>query len=68
MRFWAIIFVLVTLWLAFFKVEDPVGEDDPDMDVKKVYKVMWSIVQLKSGSTVHNSRFTIHATPALFSR
>ncbi|RSH94847.1 hypothetical protein EHS25_004653 [Saitozyma podzolica] len=48
MRFWAIIFVLVTLWLAFFKVEDPVGEDDPDMDVKKVYKVMWSIVQLKN--------------------
>jgi hypothetical protein len=48
MRFWAVLFILVTLWLALFKVEDPVSEDDPDMDVRKVYKVMWSIVQLKS--------------------
>lgn len=30
------------------KKEDPTSEDDPDMDVKKVYKVMWSIVRLKS--------------------
>jgi PAT family acetyl-CoA transporter-like MFS transporter 1 len=49
MRFWAGIYAVVTLWLAFGKTEDPVSEDDPDMDVKKVYKVMWSIVRLKSG-------------------
>jgi hypothetical protein len=41
-------FLLVTAWLAFIKKEDAVSEDDPDMDVKKVYKVMWSIVRLKS--------------------
>lgn len=48
MRFWALMFFAVTLWLALVKKEDPAAEDDPDMDVKKVYKVMWSIVRLKS--------------------
>ena len=48
MRFWAVVFALVTFCLAMYKTEDPVSEDDPDMDVKKVYKVMWSIVKLKS--------------------
>jgi PAT family acetyl-CoA transporter-like MFS transporter 1 len=48
MRFWAFVFAAVTFCLAMYKTEDPVSEDDPDMDVKKVYKVMWSIVQLKS--------------------
>lgn len=43
-------FLAVTAWLAFVKKEDAVSEDDPDMDVKKVYKVMWSIVRLKSES------------------
>ena len=42
------VFLLVTAWLAFVKKEDAVSEDDPDMDVKKVYKVMWSIIRLKS--------------------
>ena len=41
----------VTAWLAFVKKEDVVSEDDPDMDVRKVYKVMWSIVRLKSEPT-----------------
>lgn len=50
-RFWGVVFVVVTVGLAVFKKEDPVSEDDPDMDVKKVYKVMWSIVQLKSESS-----------------
>ncbi|WVQ77305.1 hypothetical protein IAR50_006989 [Cryptococcus sp. DSM 104548] len=48
LRFWAVVFIVVTIGLALFKTEDPVSEDDPDMDVKKVYKVMWSIVQLKN--------------------
>ena len=48
MRFWALVFGGVTLALALYKQEDPVSEDDPDMDVKKVYRVMWSIVRLKS--------------------
>ncbi|OCF44069.1 hypothetical protein I317_02022 [Kwoniella heveanensis CBS 569] len=48
LRFWAVVFILVTVWLALYKTEDPPSEDDPDMDVKKVYKVMWSIVRLKN--------------------
>nr|XP_019014711.1 uncharacterized protein I206_00797 [Kwoniella pini CBS 10737]OCF53492.1 hypothetical protein I206_00797 [Kwoniella pini CBS 10737] len=48
LRFWAVVFVLVTVLLAVYKTEDPPAEDDPDMDVKKVYKVMWSIVKLKN--------------------
>jgi len=50
LRFWALIFLVVTAWLAFVKKEDAVSENDPDMDVKKVYKVMWSIIRLKSMS------------------
>ncbi|XAO27293.1 hypothetical protein I312_106138 [Cryptococcus bacillisporus CA1280] len=51
MRFWAVVFVGVTVGLAILKKEDPPSEDDPDMDVKKVYKVMWSIVRLKNIQT-----------------
>ncbi|AFR98778.2 transporter protein [Cryptococcus neoformans C23] len=51
MRFWAVVFVGVTVGLAVLKKEDPPSEDDPDMDVKKVYKVMWSIVRLKNIQT-----------------
>lgn len=50
LRFWALVFLVVTAWLAFVKKEDAVSENDPDMDVKKVYKVMWSIIRLKSMS------------------
>ncbi|KAI5455406.1 hypothetical protein NCC49_000219 [Naganishia albida] len=48
LKFWAGIFFVFTLWLVLAKKEDPTSEDDPDMDVKKVYKVMWSIVRLKN--------------------
>ncbi|ORY21433.1 acetyl-coenzyme A transporter 1-domain-containing protein [Naematelia encephala] len=48
LRFWAVVFILATVLLALFKTEDPVSEDDPDMDVRQVYKVMWSIVRLKN--------------------
>jgi len=51
LRFWSLIFLVVTAWLAFVKKEDAVSENDPDMDVKKVYKVMWSIIRLKSKSS-----------------
>lgn len=47
MHMWAVVYWVFTIWLAVAKKEDPVSEDDPDMDVKKVYRVMWSIVQLK---------------------
>jgi PAT family acetyl-CoA transporter-like MFS transporter 1 len=48
LKFWAGVFFVFTIWLVLAKKEDPTSEDDPDMDVKKVYKVMWSIVRLKS--------------------
>lgn len=48
MKFWAGVFFAFTIWLVLAKTEDPTSDDDPDMDVKKVYKVMWSIVRLKS--------------------
>lgn len=51
MKFWAVVFVGVTVGMAVLKKEDPPSEDDPDMDVKKVYKVMWSIVRLKNIQT-----------------
>jgi len=47
LRFWAILCYCVTIWLVFFKREDPVPSDDPDLDVGKVYKIMWNIVKLK---------------------
>lgn len=50
MRFWGCMYLVVTFWLVFFKKEDGVNTDDPDLDVKKVYKIMWSIVRLKSAS------------------
>jgi hypothetical protein len=48
LKFWAGVFFVFTIWLVLAKKEDPTSDDDPDMDVKKVYKVMWSIVRLKS--------------------
>lgn len=50
MKFWGLVYIVVTIWLVFFKTEDPVSVTDPDLDVKKVYRVMWSIVSLKSES------------------
>ncbi|KAJ9123238.1 hypothetical protein QFC22_001434 [Naganishia vaughanmartiniae] len=48
LKFWAGVFVAFTIWLILGKKEDATSENDPDMDVKKVYKVMWSIVRLKN--------------------
>ncbi|CDZ96556.1 Acetyl-CoA transporter [Phaffia rhodozyma] len=47
LKFWSLIYFAVTVWLFKFQKEDPVSDDDPDMDIKKVYKVMYSIVKLK---------------------
>ncbi|KAL7420105.1 hypothetical protein Q5752_005070 [Cryptotrichosporon argae] len=48
LRFWAVVYIFVTVGLIFLKKEDPVSDNDPDLDVAKVYKVMWSIVRLKN--------------------
>lgn len=47
MRFSSIGFLVVTAYLAFFQTEDPVAADEPDMDLKSVYSIMWDICQLK---------------------
>ncbi|GHJ85998.1 hypothetical protein NliqN6_2400 [Naganishia liquefaciens] len=48
LRFWAGVFFVFSMWLMIGKTEEPTSEDDPDMDVRKVYSVMWSIVRLKN--------------------
>ncbi|KEI42937.1 uncharacterized protein L969DRAFT_84827 [Mixia osmundae IAM 14324] len=48
LKFWAFGFFAVTAYLAFIQKEDPVAADDPDMDTKKVYKIMYSICKLKN--------------------
>lgn len=50
MRFWGGVYLVVTACLVYFKQEDDVNHDDPDLDVAKVYRIMWSIVRLKSTS------------------
>ncbi|EPQ28700.1 uncharacterized protein PFL1_04003 [Pseudozyma flocculosa PF-1] len=56
LRFWAFGFVAVTLWLLLFKREDDEGhggdgdaadDDNPEMDVRKVYSIMYRIVRLR---------------------
>lgn len=58
LKFWAGVFVAFTIWLVLGKKEDATSENDPDMDVKKVYKVMWSIVRLKSAYHEDQSSYT----------
>ncbi|BEI79781.1 hypothetical protein CcaverHIS002_0103100 [Cutaneotrichosporon cavernicola] len=48
MRFWGGVYIVVTAWLIYFKKEDDVNHDEPDLDVAKVYRIMWSIVGLKN--------------------
>ncbi|GAA5904324.1 hypothetical protein JCM8208_006836 [Rhodotorula glutinis] len=48
LHFWAVAFIVVTAYLAFFQPEDAVtAEDEDDMDLKKVYSIMREICQLK---------------------
>ncbi|GJN94340.1 hypothetical protein Rhopal_007414-T1 [Rhodotorula paludigena] len=48
LHFWAVAFIVVTGYLAFFQTEDPVkAGDDEDMDLKKVYSIMRDICKLK---------------------
>ncbi|GAA5998892.1 uncharacterized protein JCM10292_005777 [Rhodotorula paludigena] len=48
LHFWAVAFIVVTGYLAFFQTEDPVkAGDDEDMDLKKVYSIMRDICKLR---------------------
>ncbi|PWN50861.1 hypothetical protein IE53DRAFT_386828 [Violaceomyces palustris] len=47
LRFWSLAFFAVTAWLLLAKKEDEEPTDQPDMDVKKVYSILWKICQLK---------------------
>lgn len=44
LKFWAVVFVLVTAYLSFFQPEDThVNPDEPDMDIRRVYSIMMTI-------------------------
>ncbi|GAA5907279.1 uncharacterized protein JCM6883_001156 [Sporobolomyces salmoneus] len=48
LHFWAVAFIVVTAYLAYFQPEDPVvATDDEDMDLKRVYSIMKEICKLK---------------------
>ncbi|KAF8760909.1 Acetyl-coenzyme A transporter 1 [Rhizoctonia solani] len=47
LQFWGFACYAVTLGLLIFKKEDPVAADDPDLNLKKVYEIMWNICKLK---------------------
>ncbi|UZJ56758.1 hypothetical protein CBS101457_006078 [Exobasidium rhododendri] len=44
-------YIIVTLWLLFFKMEDEEVSDNADMDLKSVYAVMMRICRLKHVQT-----------------
>lgn len=48
MGFWSAMCITVTLILLLFKKEDPVPSDDPDLNLKKVYGIMWKICRLRN--------------------
>lgn len=47
LQFFGAVFVLFTVWLTFFKKEENVITDEDEMDIKKVYSQMLSILKLK---------------------
>lgn len=47
LQFWAIVCYSVTIWLLFFKSEAPPTESEDEMNLKKVYGVLWSVCKLK---------------------
>ncbi|GAA6025567.1 hypothetical protein JCM11491_003216 [Sporobolomyces phaffii] len=52
LHFWAVAFIVVTAYLAYFQPEDEVvATDDEDMDLKRVYSIMKEICKLKHVQT-----------------
>ncbi|GAA5949137.1 hypothetical protein JCM3765_004022, partial [Sporobolomyces pararoseus] len=52
LKFWAVAFIVVTAYLAYFQPEDEVvSTDDEDMDLKRVYSIMKEICKLKHVQT-----------------
>ncbi|KAF8588471.1 MFS general substrate transporter [Ramaria rubella] len=47
LTFWSIICFSVTIWLLFFKTEDPPNVEDDEMNLKRVYSILWSVCKLK---------------------
>jgi hypothetical protein len=46
MKFWSIIYVLVTGYLVFFKNEENVHEEGDELGIKGVYNTIWKICKL----------------------
>ncbi|KAI3625926.1 hypothetical protein CBS9595_001287 [Malassezia furfur] len=47
LKFCSVAFILVTLWLLFFKTEQAEGRHSTEMSVRQVYSIMWDICSLK---------------------
>lgn len=47
LRFWGFVSFAVSLWLVFFKREDPVKGDEDDLHLGRIYKSMWEVCKLK---------------------
>ncbi|EIN13244.1 MFS general substrate transporter [Punctularia strigosozonata HHB-11173 SS5] len=52
LRFWTVICYCVTIWLLFFKKEDPESHSDEPMSIKVVYKNIWGICKLSNIQTM----------------
>jgi len=44
LKFWAMMYLAITLWLVFMKKEDK--EDEEDIDIKSVYEIILRIIRL----------------------
>ncbi|KAH8834944.1 acetyl-coenzyme A transporter 1-domain-containing protein [Flagelloscypha sp. PMI_526] len=47
LTFWAFVCYLVTIWLTFFKKEDPEPLTEADLSIMGVYKQIWEVCKLK---------------------
>ncbi|GJJ71134.1 MFS transporter, PAT family, solute carrier family 33 (acetyl-CoA transportor), member 1 [Entomortierella parvispora] len=46
LKFWAMMYLAITLWLIFMKKEDRPPADEEDIDIKSVYKIILRIIRL----------------------
>ncbi|KAG0040436.1 hypothetical protein BGZ83_002532 [Gryganskiella cystojenkinii] len=46
LKFWAMMYLAITLWLVFMKKEDRPPAEEEDIDIKSVYKIILRIIKL----------------------
>lgn len=68
LKFWTVVCYAVTLWLIFVKKEDKASPDDDDMDLVKVYKIIWHICKLPRKIVLGvNWHYLTHGIKQMFS-